>query len=101
MPSLDPDAIAALHHIQPDSPLVAILSPETIDNFAKTQRPQTLHRINIVKAWGTDLAGKSVLEVGCGQGDASVVLATAVGDGLVTAWDPASPDYGGSIQRES
>lgn len=94
MRSFDPDAIAALHHIEADSPLASKLSKSTIRNFAKVQRPQTAHRINIINTWGLDLAGKSVLELGCGQGDASAVLATAVGGGHVTAWDPASPDYG-------
>ena len=91
---LDPDALAALHHIDPQSPLGASLSESTIRNFAKTQLPQTSHRVEIVKAWDVDLQGKDVLEIGCGQGDASVVLASAASGGSVTAWDPASPDYG-------
>jgi ubiquinone/menaquinone biosynthesis C-methylase UbiE len=41
--------------------------------------------------------GASVLEVGCGQGDCTVVLANIVGDsGHVTAIDPGSLDYGSS-----
>ena len=91
---LDPDALAALHHIEPHSPLAASLSSSTIQSFAKTQLPQTSHRVEIVKAWDVDLEGRSVLEIGCGQGDASVVLSSAVGNGRVAAWDPASPDYG-------
>ena len=91
---LDPDALAALHHIEPHSPLAASLSSSTVQSFAKTQLPQTSHRVEIVKAWDVDLEGRGVLEIGCGQGDASVVLTSAVGNGRVTAWDPASPDYG-------
>lgn len=94
MSHLDADALAALHHIDPQSPLVASLSETTIRNFAKSQLPQTSHRIKVVEAWDFDLDGKSVLEIGCGQGDASVVLSAAAGQGSVTAWDPASPDYG-------
>jgi 2-polyprenyl-3-methyl-5-hydroxy-6-metoxy-1,4-benzoquinol methylase len=96
---LDADALAALHHIAPYSPLAASLSPTTIRNFAKTQLPQTSHRIEIVEAWDVELEGKSILEIGCGQGDASVVLARAAGQGTVTAWDPASPDYGEYLVR--
>jgi 2-polyprenyl-3-methyl-5-hydroxy-6-metoxy-1,4-benzoquinol methylase len=96
---LDADALAALHHIDPQSPLAASLSPTTIQNFAKTQLPQTSHRVEIVKAWDVELEGKSILEIGCGQGDASVVLAGAAGGGSVTAWDPASPDYGEYLVR--
>ena len=36
-----------------------------------------------------------MLEIGCGQGDTTVVLADAVGEnGSVVALDPGSPDYG-------
>lgn len=56
--------------------------------------PQTAHRITINSYF--DLRpGMKVLEVGCGQGDFTVVLAAAVGgSGHVTAVDPASLDYG-------
>lgn len=96
MSHLDADALAALHHVDPQSPLAASLSAATVRNFAKTQLPQTSHRIRIVEAWNVDIDGMNVLEIGCGQGDASVVLASAVGQGQgsVTAWDPADPDYG-------
>jgi 2-polyprenyl-3-methyl-5-hydroxy-6-metoxy-1,4-benzoquinol methylase len=96
---LDADVLAALHHIEPNSPLTAKLSASTIQGFAKVQQPQTSHRIQVVKAWNVDLEGKQVLEIGCGQGDASVVLVSAVGQGRVTAWDPANPDYGKSTGR--
>jgi protein-L-isoaspartate O-methyltransferase len=39
--------------------------------------------------------GSKVLEVGCGQGDSTAVLAVAVGEsGKVVAVDPGPPDYG-------
>jgi SAM-dependent methyltransferase len=40
--------------------------------------PQTLHRIDLVDFWGVT-EGMRVLEVGCGPGDATAVLAAAVG----------------------
>jgi ubiquinone/menaquinone biosynthesis C-methylase UbiE len=55
---------------------------------------QTEHRINLVLKWGV-AEGDHVLELGCGQGDCTAVLATAVGEkGTVTAIDPAPPEYG-------
>jgi ubiquinone/menaquinone biosynthesis C-methylase UbiE len=96
MSQLEANSLSALHHIDTHSPLAPTLTSSTISNFAKTQLPQTTHRIEIVRAWDLPLDGQGVLEIGCGQGDASVVLAKAVGRGRVTAWDPASPDYGKS-----
>ena len=94
MSPLNAETLSALHHIEAGSPLAASLTSTTIRNFAKTQLPQTAHRIEVVKAWEVELDGRNVLEIGCGQGDASVVLASAVGQGRVTAWDPADPEYG-------
>ncbi|KAJ6597468.1 SAM-dependent methyltransferase-like protein [Mycena vulgaris] len=57
--------------------------------FAATQ-----HRIDIVQKWGIH-QGAQVLELGCGQGETTAVLAEAVGPtGHVTAVDPAPPTYG-------
>ncbi|KAG8707731.1 hypothetical protein FRC08_000324 [Ceratobasidium sp. 394] len=55
---------------------------------------QTVHRVRLAQAW--DIAeGSHVLELGCGQGDCTAVLAAAVGDsGHVTGVDPAPLDYG-------
>lgn len=58
---------------------------------------QAAHRINLLNSWGPDVIkpGSRVLEIGCGQGDCTAVLAEAVGPrGHVDAFDPAPPDYG-------
>ena len=63
---------------------------------------QTQHRLNLLESWfgslenaKTALEGKTVLEIGCGQGDMTVALAWAVGPkGNVYAIDPAPLDYG-------
>lgn len=58
------------------------------------QHSQTLHRQTLVREWQIT-AGAKVLELGCGQGDCTTVLADAVGpEGKVIAVDPASLDYG-------
>ncbi|KAJ6441117.1 Histone-fold protein [Purpureocillium lavendulum] len=56
--------------------------------------PQAEHRIQLVNHWRIP-RGSRVLEIGCGQGTLTAVLAEAVGpDGHVDAVDPGSPDYG-------
>lgn len=56
---------------------------------------QTEHRLALLEKWNISWQGAKVLELGCGQGDCTAVLAEAVGpDGHVTAVDPAPPDYG-------
>lgn len=63
---------------------------------------QTQHRLNLLTAWfgslddaKNALSGKTILEIGCGQGDMTVALAWAVGPaGKVHAIDPAPLDYG-------
>ena len=83
LPTLDDlDAITAMY-------------PHKSQNFAIV-RAQIEQRAQLVRFWGIN-PGENVLEIGCGQGDCTVVLATAVGDGgSVTAVDPASLDYGTS-----
>ena len=74
---------------------IAKIYPHTPDHF-NIVRPQIEQRASLVKTWGIK-PGEKVLEIGCGQGDCTVVLATAVGDeGSVIALDPASLDYGKS-----
>ena len=61
------------------------------------QRIQLTHRIELVKTFQLK-EGMNVLEIGCGQGDTTVVLADAVGQtGRVVAIDIAPPDYGAPI----
>lgn len=56
--------------------------------------PQLQHRLGILQKWGL-VPGSKVLEIGCGQGDCTLVLADLVGEhGHVTAIDPAPLDYG-------
>jgi SAM-dependent methyltransferase len=57
--------------------------------------PQFKHRIALVESWQVK-PGSSVLDIGCGQGESSLVLALAVGPkGHITGIDTAPPDYGG------
>lgn len=58
---------------------------------------QTDFRLRLVDAWEVG-PGERILEIGCGQGDTTAVLADAVGNkGSVTAVDPASPAYGAPV----
>ena len=81
-PSLDTTTIASF----------SLCDPQHLD----IQLGQTEHRINLVSKWDIK-EGNNVLELGCGQGDCTAVLAAAVGEcGTVTAVDPAPLDYGNS-----
>lgn len=61
------------------------------------QRTQLKHRLELVRAFQLN-KGMRILEIGCGQGDTTVVLADAVGPtGHVVAIDIASKDYGAPI----
>ncbi|KAI1121032.1 hypothetical protein F5Y10DRAFT_110036 [Nemania abortiva] len=63
-------------------------------NCFSIQHSQTLHRLVLLQHWNIT-AGSRVLELGCGQGDCTTVLASAVGEqGSVVAVDPADLDYG-------
>ena len=58
------------------------------------QLSQTNHRLVLLQHWNIP-TGSRILELGCGQGDCTTVLAHAVGEeGSVTAVDPAELDYG-------
>jgi SAM-dependent methyltransferase len=60
----------------------------------EVQTTQTQFRMQLVEGWQIP-RGARVLEIGCGQGDMTAVLAAAVGSaGRVTAVDIALPDYG-------
>ncbi|MEU6500379.1 methyltransferase domain-containing protein [Streptomyces californicus] len=67
------------------------------DHSPDGQLIQTRHRAALVASW--DIApGSTVLELGCGQGDTTAVLAEAVGPGgRVVAVDPADPSYGSPV----
>lgn len=55
------------------------------------------HRIRLVESWPVK-PGAKLLEIGCGQGDMTEVLARAVGPaGHIAAVDVASPDYGAPL----
>lgn len=72
---------------------IATLSLHDQDHF-DIQYAQTLHRLQLLQHWDIQ-SGSKVLELGCGQGDCTTVLARAVGDqGSVVAVDPAELSYG-------
>jgi SAM-dependent methyltransferase len=78
---------------QLDSASVARLSLHDPKHF-DVQHSQTVHRLALLQHWNI-LTGSKLLELGCGQGDCTTVLASAVGDeGKVVAVDPADLDYG-------
>ena len=61
------------------------------------QKVQTRHRIKLVDFWDIK-AGSKILEIGCGQGDTTAVLAYYTGEaGLVQGIDVASPAYGSPV----
>src|SRR3954447_17958178 len=61
------------------------------------QMTQLDYRIRILDDW-TIPEGARILEIGCGQGDMTAVLAHAVAPhGHITAVDIASPDYGAPL----
>lgn len=57
---------------------------------------QASHRINLINKWSAAVRpGSNILELGCGQGNCTAVLAEAVGpEGHIDAVDPAPPEYG-------
>ncbi|MEN2767072.1 class I SAM-dependent methyltransferase [Ornithinibacillus xuwenensis] len=63
----------------------------------ETQKIQTEHRLKLARFWGIE-DGNNILEIGCGQGDTTAVLAYLVGEnGFVHGVDIASPDYGAPL----
>ncbi|KAH0366134.1 S-adenosyl-L-methionine-dependent methyltransferase, partial [Aureobasidium melanogenum] len=78
---------------QLDAEAIARLSRHDPNHFY-IQYAQTIHRIVLLQHWDIP-TGSRVLELGCGQGDCTTVLASAVGEyGQVVAVDPADLDYG-------
>ena len=64
------------------------------EKYPSIQLAQTAMRKRLVDAWAIP-EGACVLEIGCGQGDLTAVLADAVGpNGRIVAVDLAGPDYG-------
>ncbi len=69
----------------------------THEEMFNIQKVQTEHRIKLVESWGIK-EGSRVLEIGCGQGDTTAVLAYFVGEtGFVQGIDVAAGDYGAPI----
>jgi len=63
-------------------------------NHFHIQLHQTEHRLALISNWPIS-EGDSILEIGCGQGDCTAVLAELVGpQGHITAIDPAPLTYG-------
>ncbi len=61
------------------------------------QIAQTAFRQKLVESWGI-CEGQMVLEIGCGQGDMTAVLADAVGEsGQIVAVDLADRNYGAPV----
>ncbi|MDY0395550.1 class I SAM-dependent methyltransferase [Virgibacillus halophilus] len=61
------------------------------------QRAQTAHRLKLASYWEIG-QGDRILEIGCGQGDTTAVLAYLAGkNGFVHGVDVAAPDYGAPI----
>ena len=79
-----------------DAASIARLSLHDPIHFS-IQYSQTLHRLELLQHWNIP-TGSKVLELGCGQGDCTTVLAHTVGEqGRVVAVDPAELDYGASF----
>ncbi|NRG45386.1 class I SAM-dependent methyltransferase [Bacillus sp. CRN 9] len=70
---------------------------ECMATSGSIQRVQTAHRLKLAEFWNIK-EGDKVLEIGCGQGDTTAVLAYLVGEkGFVHGIDIASPLYGSPI----
>lgn len=66
-------------------------------DFFTLKDSQSMHRYKLIDFWGIR-KGSRVLEIGCGQGYATKVLADTVGpNGFVHAIDNAPPEYGAPL----
>lgn len=78
--------------------LAEIYDPSGRTGGSSTQISEFEQRINILQSANIS-PGSKILEIGCGQGDCTLLLADLVGDeGHVTGIDPASPDYGETMR---
>ncbi|AGT09456.1 methyltransferase domain-containing protein [Paracoccus aminophilus] len=76
---------------------IAVAGLQLSEAALQSQLVQSQHRARIALAWDVR-EGQRLLELGCGQGDMTAVLAAMVGSsGHVTAIDPGSPDYGAPV----
>lgn len=67
------------------------------NGMSDIQRIQTEHRLRLARFWAIQ-EGSKILEIGCGQGDTTAVLAYLVGEGgFVHGVDVASPNYGSPL----
>lgn len=81
----------------PDRAATIVAAMAASDGHREVQLVQTRFRLGLVGGWGIR-PGDSVLEIGCGQGDMTAVLADAVGEsGRVVAVDIADPSYGAPV----
>ncbi|KAJ5658463.1 FAD-dependent pyridine nucleotide-disulfide oxidoreductase [Penicillium longicatenatum] len=74
------------------------MSSEVIDiariSDGGSSQPQIQARVDLFKNWNIPI-GSKIIEIGCGQGDCTLVMAYLVGEqGHVTGIDPAPLDYG-------
>ncbi|KAH8652711.1 hypothetical protein BGZ60DRAFT_533574 [Tricladium varicosporioides] len=68
--------------------------PEGSNESSPSLIAQMEHRLKLVSLWNIK-PNSRVLEIGCGQGDCTIVLADTVEEsGHVDAVDPGAPDYG-------
>lgn len=69
----------------------------TYEDMSDIQAIQTAHRFKLVEFWNIK-EGNKVLEIGCGQGDTTAVLAYVVGEnGLVHGIDIGTRSYGSPL----
>lgn len=73
---------------------IALYSPTPSDMQVRIEKVQVEHRLQLINTWRIP-QGSKILEIGCGQGTCTTVLATATGPGgHIDAVDPGLPDYG-------